>query len=304
MDTKIFIEECNRSPLLKKYRPITKKTLIEVDFLLKEYTVDDLKELEGRLSFIPPTVLHNTNKPYLETNRSQKDMAHLKLLDLLDNKKLLKKVRQHLKIPNTSKGFMVLGRIKPEKIYTNIFPQTISKEYEKWMLEWANHIATKNKALKLRYASQIVHDEIFNATTFLLSKWKLPWRYYDALVELILFNTIIPADPGIAFGKEYGIIFGKKPKMYISFDIDTTKEELVEYIKKDPSNIFKKKHPYFIGRTRYTSRKPEEIAKMIQIYNKHKKDGEKDKQIFCIIQSMPEFSSLSISAIRDRIKRK
>ena len=50
--------------------------------------------------------------------------------------------------------------------------------------------------------------------------------------------------------------------------------------------------------------KAEEIAKMIQIYNKHKKDGEKDKQIFCIIQSMPEFSSLSISAIRDRIKRK
>lgn len=128
MNIKRFVEECNHSPLLKKYRPITKKTLMEVDFLLKDYTVSDLKELEGRLFFIPPTILHNTSKSYLEANRNQKDMTHLKLLDLLDNKKLLKKVRQHLKIPNTSKGFMVLGRIKPEKIYTNIFPQTISKK--------------------------------------------------------------------------------------------------------------------------------------------------------------------------------
>lgn len=304
MDIKRFIEECNRSPLLKKYRPITRKALIEVDFLLKDYTVSDLKELEGRLFFIPPTILHNTSKPYLEANRNQKDMAHLKLLELLDNKKLLKKVRQHLKIPNTSKGFMVLGRIKPEKIYTNIFPQTISKEYEKWVLSWTGHIAAMDKALKLKHASQVVHNEIFNATTFLLTKWELPWRYYDALVELILFNAIIPADPGIAFGKEYGITFGKKPKMYISFDIDTTKEDLIEYIKKDPSNIFKKKHSYFIGKTRHKSRKPEEIAIMIQIYNKHKKDGKKDKQIYCIIQNMSEFMDLSISAIRDRIKRK
>ena len=303
MDIKRFIEECNISPLLKQYRPITKKTLKEAHFLRLDYCVNDLNDLERSLFFIPPIVIRNTSTSYKKANREQKDMVHLKLLDSIDNQRLLKKIRSDLRISPTNSGFMVPNRTDINKIYTNLFPQTISPEYKKWFFSWADNVNLKSNSAKLKYASQIVNEEVFNVTFRLLRKWDLPWRYYDAIVELILFNTVIPADPGISFQYSYGVPVGKKPKKSINFDIDTTKKELIDFIEKDPLNIFKKKYPYSVGRVRQNSRKTDETKKIIEIYNEGKKIGKQDNKIFKDIQNKPEFEHLSLSAIRDRVKR-
>ncbi|MGK2848700.1 MAG: hypothetical protein ACSLEX_01380 [Minisyncoccota bacterium] len=304
MDIKRFIGECNKSPLLKQYIPISRKTLKETHFLKLDYSLNDLKDLERRLFFIPPIVIRNTTASYKKANREHKDMIHLELLDSFNNQKLLKEVRSALKISPTNSAFMIPNRTEINKIYTNIFPQTISPEYRRWFFSWADGTNLKSTPAKLKYASQIVNESVFGAAHYLLKKWNLPWRYYDAIVELLLFNTIIPADPGISFQYEYGVPVGKKPKKSISFDIDTTKKELIDFIEKDPLNIFKKKYPYSVGRVRKSPRKANETKKILKIYNESKKLGRLDMKIFKDIKDRPEFEHLSLSAIRDRVKKR
>jgi hypothetical protein len=302
MNLKQFLAECNKTPLLKKYQPITNSILKEVNFIKKEYVLDDLCELENRLFFITPTMIENKEPAYLRHKRTHKDLSHADLIKLHDNKVFIKKLRQELDMPYDNKGFIVLKRnsIPYLRSYTGFNFENIHPDYKKWYFHWNKNEKYLDELNRLFDAGSIVRHKIFEVVKKALEKWKLPWRYYDAIEELILFNTIIPADPGITWSAETKR--NGRPRMCLSFDIDTTKEELIKVIKEDECNMLKNRYKYLSGKIRRKRKKSKENEEMIEIYNRYKKEGKKDQDIFIRLQIFPEYEDLSISAIRDRIK--
>lgn len=305
MNIEDFLLECNRSPLLKKYAPITKKALADLRFEHANYVLTDLRELEQILFFIPPIVIKNTNPFYLKQKRDDKDTYHARLIELHDNKVFIKKLRQELRMPFDNKGFLVLKRITPcEKSFTNVNFEHLSPDFKEWFFGWTKREDFYDEYEWWEKTTPIVYEKVYEVVMKALKKWELPRRFFDAVEELIIFNTIIPADSGITFHQENQFLPHKRTRVSIEFDIDTTKEELIQAIKEYPHKSFERMRKDLIGKTRKKPRKSSDSKrKMLNIYNEHKKDGKKQKEIFSLIQSMPEFKHLSLSAIRDRIKR-
>lgn len=298
MDQKQFLIECNKSPLLREYRPVHLKTLKEVGFSRKNYRLDDLRALELLLFFLPPAVVPLQS---VKLVRQGKDFIHAELLKKFDNKKLVRETRHSLKMPHANKGFQVINRDGALPGFTNVDFATIEPAYQKWFFHWTEGIQYPGEFERLLKTTSVVHREISKAIKLLLKKWELPQRYFQAVQELVLFNTIIPATSGITFHYESGYPSGE-PRISISIDIDTTKEDLIDAIKEDFGQMFVHRERFLPGKVRKTKRKKTETDKMLVIYNHHKKEGKKDKDIFSLIQNVPEFRHLSLSAIRDRIK--
>ena len=308
MNTEEFLIQCSKSPLLKKYAPITEQTLKELDFLRANYTLDDLCNLEQALFFISPAVIKNTEPEYIKQNREEKDTHHAKFIELHDNKVFIKKLRQELRMPFDNKGFKVIKRFlhEPHKSFTNVNFDYLEPAFERWFFSWGKDIKYPSYFDwydKLKTVSPLVYTAVFKAVVKALKKWKLPWRYFDAIEELIIFNTIIPADSGIIWSQSFSDErINKRPRFSLSFDVDTTKDELIEAIKKDECGVLRNRHKYLMGKVRKKPRDFEGTKQMIALYNKYKKDGKKEKEIFEIIRNTSKFKHLSLSAIRDRIK--
>lgn len=127
-------------------------------------------------------------------------------------------------------------------------------------------------------------------------------RYSDALIELVLFDRIIPADENISFGRKYDIYSNGIPQMSIRFDEDTTKEELIQFFKKDSLGLFSGKRKVIAPNLKRNSGKDIETKEMREIYNQAKKTGSKDFQAVRVVQSTKKFSHLTLNAIRKRLK--
>lgn len=305
MNIENFLLECNRSPLLKKYTPITKKTLMSLRFKRANYALTDLRELEQILFFLPPIVIKNKNPLYLKQKRGDKDTYHAKHIELHDNKVFIKKLRRELRMPFDNKGFLVLNRITPcKKSFTNVNFEYLSPDFKEWFFSWTEKEDFYDEYARWEKTTSIVYEKVHDIVMKALKKWELPRRFFDAVEELIIFNTIIPANTGITFLWESQALPDKNARASIEFDIDTTKEELIQAIKQLPYKSFDRMRKDLIGKIRKSPRKSSDSKrKMLGVYNKCKKDGKKQKEIFSLIQSMPEFKHLSLSAIRDRIKR-
>lgn len=305
MNIKQFIKECNNSPALKKYVPITRKLLSDANFIKKDYEPKDLIGLRDYLFFIPPNVL---KKDKLFSKSDSASMLHLELIKIHDNKILIKKYRSELKMTFDNKGFDVLKKIPLDlfKHFTERNYELYNPDYKKWVLGWAEPDDNSTyEYTKIKNGSLIVRNKVFDVVVKIMEKWRLPWRYFDAIEELLIFNNIIPANKSIEWHQSY-YNNGKskqKPKISITFDVNTTKEELIEAIEKDRCLVFKNRKKHFLSKPRKMPRKSLENEKMIAIYNLHKKDGESDERAFKAIKSHPEFNHMSLSAIRDRIKR-
>ncbi len=305
MNGREFLVECNRSPLLKKYTPITIELLKDLGFWRENYNLNDLSHLEHILFFIPPTVIKNSELFYTKQKRSRKDLYHAERIRLHDNQVFIKKLRRELHMPFDYKGFKVLKRLIPyKKSFTNVNFENLDSDFKKWFFSWTQGIDFIDSFKELEETSEIVYENVYVAVEKALKKWELPWRYFDAIEELIIFNTIIPAGSGIIFHQDHNFFPHRRTRVSIEFDIDTTKEELIQAIKGCPHKSFERIRKDLIGKTRKKPRKSSSSKKrMLGIYNEHKKDGKKQKEIFSLIQSVPEFKHLSLSAIRDRIKR-
>lgn len=305
MNIEDFLLECNRSPLLKKYAPITKKTLVDLHFKHSDYVLTDLRKLECILFFMPPIVIENTEPEYLKRKRTDKDTYHARRIELHDNKVFIKKLRRELRMPFDNKGFEVLKRFIPyRKSFTNVNFEQLSPDFKKWFLGWTRREDFYDEYEWWEKTTPIVFEKVSEVVMKALKKWELPWRYFDAIEELIIFNTIIPASSGIIFNQDHNFSPHRRTRVSIEFDIDTTKEELIQAIKEYPHKSFERMRKDLIGKIRKKPRKSSASKKrMLGIYNEHKKDGKKQKEIFSLIQSVPEFKHLSLSAIRDRIKR-
>jgi len=305
MNLKQFLDECNNTSLFREYKPITKDFLKVNYFIKKEYDNKDLLDLKDALFFIQPEAAKSSDPLYSIRKDKYKDLIHAEFIKIQHNKKLIKKIRQEIKMPYTNRGFRILKKhwFKPWGNYTGINFERIHLDYKKWLLSWVKDDKNCNEYEKLQEASLIVSQKIHDVTAKVLKKWKLPWRYYIAINELILFNKIIPADSGICWHQKFeDRRINQRPRFSISFDVDTSKTELAEAIQKDECGVFKNRRKYLMGKIRKGPRKPAEREELIKIYNQYKKDGKIDKDIFVIIRRNPKFKHLRPSAIRDRIK--
>lgn len=307
MNLKKFLDECNNTSLFREYKPITKDFLKVNYFVKKEYDDKDLLDLRDALFFIQPESAKSSDPLYSIGKQEYKDLIHADLIKIHHNKKLIKKIRQELKMPYTNRGFEILKKpwFKPWGNYTSVNFERINSDYKKWFLSRAEDGKNYKEYEKIQEASSIVSQKIYDATIKVLKKWKLPWRYYIAINELILFNKIIPADSGICWHQTFeDKRINQKPRFSLSFDVDTTKDELINAIRKDECGVFKNRNKYLMGKVRMKPRKPDEKEELIKIYNQYKKEGSKDEYIFATIRMNPKFRHLRPSAIRDRIKRK
>jgi len=315
MDIEEFLHNCNNTPLFKKYREkhgtFKEDFLIKANFLKENYKVEDLLELKELLfGFQLPTEPKALAKVH-ETKRETKDLRHKTLIQRFDNQQLIIQMRRELEMPFENRGFKI-EKPKPKtqlefnlelrESYNNM-NFDFSPEFKNWFFRNSKQ---KEDFDEWQLASNTNHQIILTAVNKVLAKWQLTERYTNAIKELILFNRIIPASSGIKWTSQREVHENYVGEFIqsISCDKDVTKHELIETIKEDAYGILRKRKRHPTTKQKRAPRiNPEETQKMLSIYNKHKKDGKKNKEIFEIIKrnTCPE---LSLSAIRKRIKGK
>lgn len=307
MNIKEFIENCNISPLFKKKLAvkITRKLLSELDFVKKDYNLNcDVLELERRVFFAPPSIISNKKDDKSKKQEVLRDMQHAKIVSIYSNQKLLKKVRRDLKMPFDNRGFILPNKNVHQKNYINVLLKNLGEEYKNWLLNFIDDIEQYNKSARKKvYVADALNKELEKHVSFLLKKWNLSSRYYDAIIELILFNRIIPADPNITFRSNF-LQLGAKPRMSIEFDVDTTKTELINFIEKDPFGLFTGKKKVIHPKLKRTSKKNKETEEMIEIFNKEKGEGKYDKYAYNAISNKLWRKDYKPATIRKRIKGK
>ena len=308
MNINEFIDNCNKSPLFKKGLSITitKKLLHELNFIQKEYLPErDILQLNRYLFFTSPQLISSEKDSVLKKREVLRNMQHVKLISIHNNQKLLKKIRRDLKMPFDNRGFILPEKNVQQKNYVNVLLNGLSKEYKEWLMNFINNISEYKKSTRKKfYVADILNKEIDKSVSFLLKKWELQSRYHDAIVELILFNRIIPADPNISFRSNFLLQPNEKPRMSIEFDVDTTKDELMNFIINDPFHLFTGQKKVIKAKIKRSSKKDEETEDMIQIYNKYKGEGKKDNDAIKAVRLHFASRNLSESAIRKRIKGK
>ncbi len=305
MNTQKFLDTCNKSPLFKEEKPIGEAILKEVGLVHDEYSVADLLILKSRLSAIEPSIIYPKHKGFRPDKKwEMRHMLHRHILLLENNKKLIKKMREKLEMPCQNRGFILDPKNTFEKNFVNIVLDNQSQEYKNWIYHLIGKKNTDHISLKQRFElAEKVNRKIYTVAEYLLRKWDLPFRYLDSVIELVLFDRIIPADQNISFERKYDIYSNGTTKMSINFDKDTTKEELVLFIKQDSFGLFTGKRKVVSPNLKRNSRKDTETKEMREIYNQAKKSGSKDFQAIRVVQSNKKFSHLTLSAIRKRLKK-
>jgi len=296
MDRNQFIEEANRSPLFDEYRGIygdfTKNSLKETGFVQNSYEPHDLVVLSNLLKYgIAPETSQNLPK----TNR--KNLQHLELIKRRKDWQTVLNWRKQLKIPIT--GFKEIGQYK----------KWINGRASEYEIIGKNKKIITSKPCYVRYSSDIQKNSILEkevsnkemmeiAVDKITTNWKLSARYKNAVSELLFFNQIIEANPGINLSIiEQG--WDSEKIGIVSFEADTTKEEIRNSIKLSPN--FKRIKKELSGKTHRTSKKETETEKMIALYNETETEGAKDKEIYQKIKRKFHLK-LSLSGIRKRIK--
>jgi len=312
MDTEQFLSECNKTPLLKRYREkegtITRKLLLRIGFTRKTYELRDLVSLkELLLGFQQPEKPKSLEKVY-KAKREAKDLRHQWAIKNFDNQKFVMQLRKELKMPFENRGFIIKKRegaktelefdLELNESYDNM-NFGFSPEFENWFFRNSTNRKDYDEWERVSASNW---EEISAAVNKTLTKWDLPRRYEKAVRELILFNRIIPAASGIRWSSTRRSIDGAFEES-ITYDADTTKDELKKTIDQDQYRIYKNRRKYLPGKPARAKRNLEKSEEMINFYNSRKKTGADDQNIFQEIIRQYELS-ISMSAVRKRIKGK
>ncbi|GEM_PF-3409589 len=300
-----FLYQCNHTPLLKDYRKkygdITIKTLRKNGFYAENYELNDLLRFVRKLlEFQWPEESKELEK-VRKMKRSVKDLRHKFSIQKIENQNFIMSIRKELDMPFVNKGFFIKNSKLRRKVGLGLYGHrtniefSFSPEYKKWFFgsskrkidfdEWQN-------------TSIIKFQEISVAVDKVLKKWKLPMRYRTAIQELILFNRIIPASSGISWAGRRSNI-NEEWIEAITYDADTSKEELINTIRRDELGIFKNKRKHLPGgKIVRTKRKLAETKKMFEYYNKKRQEGLTKKEIY---RDLSMQYKISPSAIKKRL---
>lgn len=301
-----FIDQCNKTPLLKNYR-LRKGSIFSIDnlkdadFLKVDYTLEDLKIFTQRLTESKEPEVPKEIFDIVIKKRRYKDLAHYKLIQLVSNKQLIEKIRRDIGFPvdKVASGFKV-QRHKVDVLHSTLSNTdfSFSPAFKEWFFGHAVDKQFYDNFDRWEKLTTIIFSKIHNGVQQILEVWELPDRYSNAIEELLVFNRIIPASPAISWHSGWD----RKGHWVegINYGLDVTKSELIDEIKEDYLGIFKNRKKYLRGKIFRTPRKLADIFKMTTFYNEQKRIGKKDNAIFAALRS--QYPTLSISAIRKRIK--
>lgn len=298
-----FIEECNNNiRIFNNCLPVTKQHLKSADFIKKDYVFADMPILKELLFFISPKLYPNTSKSYIKQDREHKDLQHLYRLDFKKNKERIREIRKVLHMPYEHCGMISVQLENNPCEYINIPLSNLNKQYKNWLVSFVKDDPEYKKAKIPNFYIAKKVDEAVEAQIYaLLSEWNLSIRYFDALVSLVLFNQIIPAQTDILLRYSHLSNDKNHPFLSISFDVDTTKEELIRYIQEISNEVLEKYKKYSGVKQYKRSRIAEETREMKKYYIQRKKSFDTDKQIY---EYLATLYGCKPSKVRKRIKGK
>lgn len=283
-----FINECNNnSRIFKNCLTVTKERLKSVNFVKKNYELNDMVLVRDLLFFIPPKQYLNTSKSYAKQDREHKDLQHLYRLDLEKNKERIREIRKALNMPHEHCGMVLIQFGNEPFEYINIPLSNLNKQYKNWLMSFVKndpeYKKVKNPNLYIaKKVDEIVEFQIHT----LLNEWDLSIRYFNALISLVLFNQIIPAQTDILLKCNYINDDKNRPFLSVSFDVDTTKEDLIKYIEEIPNETLEKYRKYSGVKQYKRSKIAQETRDMKKIYMQRKKGFNTDNEIFQYIASI------------------
>lgn len=287
MDIKRFIEECNRSPVFKNCPPVTRNSLKSIGLIKKDYELNDINTANKLLFFMTPKPFLNTSKAYAKQDREHKDLQHLYRLDLEKNKERIREIRKALHMPYEHCGMISVQFENNPCEYINIPLSNLNKQYKNWLTSFIKDDPEYQKARIPKFYIAKKVDKAVEAQIYaLLSEWNLSIRYFDALVSLVLFNQIIPAQTDILLRYTHLSNDKNHPFLSISFDVDTTKEDLIKHIQEIPNEVLEKYKKYSGVKQYKRSRIAQETRDMKKIYMQRKKGFDTDNKIFQYIASI------------------
>lgn len=283
-----FIKECNSNiRIFKNCLPITKQHLKSVGFIKKDYVLTDMPILKDLLFFAPPKPYFNTSKSYIKQDRDHKDLQHLYRLDMEKSKERIREIRKALHMPYEHCGMISVQFKNNPCEYINIPLSNLNKQYKNWLASFVKDDPGYQKARIPKFYIAKKVDKAVEAQIYaLLSEWNLSIRYFDALVSLVLFNQIIPAQTDILLRYSHLSNDKNHPFLSISFDVDTTKEDLIRYLQEIPNEVLEKYKKYSGVKQYKRSRIAEETRDMKKIYMQRKKGFDADNKIFQYIASI------------------
>ncbi len=238
MDINGFIEQLNRSGIFEDYRQengnFTRKTLETFGFEKDYYMIGELNVFKRMLTDnVVPLLTSKGSYPYKER---AKDLAHNKLST--QDKNTMIEARKALGMPRPNTGF-ALSNDLPEKfqytidyIFLNSSQENpISPAFEKWFIGRFMNDYKEAKELALHRGGAIAkaNKEIGSVAYSVLRRWDLPNRYKKAIIELILFNRLVPANNSTSLRLNWSDDDASW-ECSIVFDKDTTKSEIMDLV--------------------------------------------------------------------------
>lgn len=303
-----FIQNCNKSPFFKRNGIlITEEILNDFNFIKEDYDFPkpDLSDLINKFSdFILPFEPKELEEVYGGKEWSNK-LLHKGLIKRIYNQKLIAQCRKDLNMPFHNRGFNLsdIPAVKrfPAIVvhFTNVNFEFIEPAFKEWFFSFAEKRDYCDELDKLEKTTPIVYEKLNAVVSKVLETWKLSKLYREAIIELIIFNRIIPSSLGISWTSVIEKDGTKKEA--IIFPENISKSELIRHI-----NLYYRKKKS--KNEHRTPRKGTETEKIVELYNSIRSTKAPtwrmritDKEIFEEIHKN-HYPKLSVRVIQKRIK--
>ena len=269
MDAEDFIIECKKSPIFKKKNiDIKAEYLAGYEFVKESYQLGDMSIFYGIINSptIHPIELPELKEFHKNSLRHQEIIKHpKKQKDIIEGRKIIG-------MPNLLSGFKIDKEIDIS-IINGVKEGTDPKKYELCSTELFARSSEFNKwiiFMREEKRDYKIQEKIKKVIYEILVKFGLSESYYSAIEELLLFNRIIPADPGLyTIYRAHPFIAGKYEK-FMRLDGDTAPTKIAEMAKRDKKEYGSLDKKVLIGRPRRDERS--KIRKtVLELYAQYEK---------------------------------
>ncbi len=302
MDAEDFIIECKKSPIFKKKNiDIKAEYLAGYEFVKESYQLGDMSIFYGIIN--SPTI-HPIELPELKEFHKN-SLRHQEIIKHPKKQKDIVEGRKIIGMPNLLSGFKIDKEIDIS-IINGVKEGTDPKKYELCSTELFARSSEFNKWIGFMHDEKHdykIQEKIKKVVYEILVKFGLSESYYSAMEELLLFNRIIPADPGLyTIYRAHPFIAGKYEK-FMRLDGDTAPTKIAEMAKRDKKEYGSLDKKVLIGRPRRDERS--KIRKtVLELYAQYEKRVGANHIVDKIKQDMrQEKIKITTSAIQKIIDR-
>ncbi len=271
------------------------------EFVKESYQLGDMSIFYGIIN--SPTI-HPIELPELKEFHKN-SLRHQEIIKHPKKQKDIVEGRKIIGMPNLLSGFKIDKEIDIS-IINGVKEGTDPKKYELCSTELFARSSEFNKWIGFMHDEKHdykIQEKIKKVVYEILVKFGLSESYYSAMEELLLFNRIIPADPGpYTIYRAHPFIAGKYEK-FMRLDGDMASTKIAEMAKRDKKEYGSLDKKVLIGRPRRDERS--KIRKtVLELYAQYEKRVGANHIVDKIKQDMrQEKIKITTSAIQKIIDR-